>query len=131
MRLFGNAPRRRELIEPTFGVPSVSNTDAPLTWEQAARLALVVLVLVLAMSAFAPGYAPPPPPPPQIVVAPSTGHGPAQHVEEVGGRGAVHHLHVGVLDLEGALWVHVGHHVLLVVHRLRARVCAWGGSACA
>ena len=39
MRLFGNAPRRRELIEPTFGVPSVSNTDAPLTWEQAARLA--------------------------------------------------------------------------------------------
>jgi HK97 family phage portal protein len=37
-----NRPRRRELIEPSFGIerlPRIQNADAPLTWEQAARLA--------------------------------------------------------------------------------------------
>lgn len=48
----------------------------------AARLALAVLVLFLLLAAFAPGYAPPPPPPPQIALAPPSGHGPVQHVED-------------------------------------------------
>ena len=39
MRLFDNTVDRRERIEPRFGFDKIVNVDAPLTWDQAARIA--------------------------------------------------------------------------------------------